>query len=81
DMGGEPHIYIFPKYRRKGHGSRLLKKYLIVNHLVGDNRYVFYKAYSDMGKSLVESFSSKHRNFHVIKVEKSKYIIIRDSRF
>ena len=44
DMAREPHVYVLEEYRGYGYGSRLLKKYLVENELVGSSKYVYYSA-------------------------------------
>ena len=81
DMTWEPHVYVLEGYRGNGYGSRLLKKYLVENELVGSNKYVYYNAGTDDGEKLINRFSKQNHEFKVIEVDKRKYIILKDSRF
>ena len=81
DMNREPHIYVLEEYRGRRYGSRLLKKYLVVNGLVGSNQYVYYDAGTDDGENLIRRFSERNHEFKVIEVEERKYIILKDYRF
>jgi GNAT superfamily N-acetyltransferase len=81
DMTWEPHVYVLEEYRGYGYGSRLLKKYLVENELVGSNKYVYYNADTDDGEKVINRFSKQNHEFKVIEVDKRKYIILKDSRF
>lgn len=81
DMNWEPHIYVLEEYRSLGYGTRLLKKYLVENELVGSNKYVYYNAGTDEGEQLIKRFSMLNHEFSVLRVDDRKYIIIKDSRF
>lgn len=81
DMNRKPQIHVLEEYRGCGYGSRLLKKYLVENELVGLNQYVYYYAGTDDGETLIRRFSERNREFKVIEVEERKYIILKDYRF
>lgn len=81
DMTCEPHLYVLEEYRGYGYGSRLLKKYLVENKLIGSNKYVYYNAGTDDGEKLINSFCKHNHEFKVIEVDKRKYKILKDSRF
>lgn len=81
DMNREPQIHVLEEYRGCGYGSRLLKKYIIENELVGSNQYVYYYAGTDDGENLIRRFSERNPEFKVIEVEDQKFIILKDSRF
>ena len=81
DMNWEPQIYVLEEYRGCGYGSRLLKKYLVENELVGSNKYVYYNVRTDSGEKLIKRFSKHNSEFKVINVDERKYIILRDHRF
>lgn len=81
DMNWEPHVYILGEYRAQGYGTRLLKKYMVENELVGSNKYVYYNAGTDEGEQLIKRFSMLNHEFSVLKVDDRKYIILKDSRF
>lgn len=81
DMNREPHVYVLEASRGNGYGSRLLKKYLVENELVGSNKYVYYNAGTDSGEKLLNGFTKQNKEFNVIKVDNRKYIILKDSRF
>lgn len=79
-MNWEPCLYL-REYRAQGYDTRLLKKYLVENELVGSNKYVYYNAGTDVGEHLIKRFSMLNHEFSVLKVDDQKYIILKDSRF
>jgi len=81
DMNREPHVYVLEEFRGCGYGTRLLKKYLVENELVGPNKYVYYNASTDAGEKLIKRFSERNHEFKVIEVDEGQYIIFKDYRF
>jgi GNAT superfamily N-acetyltransferase len=81
DMNREPHVYVLEEHRGYGYGSRLLKKYLLGNGLVGSNQYVYYYAGTVDGEKLIRRFSEQNSDFKVIEVGERKFIILKDCRF
>ena len=61
DMNREPHVYVLEASRGNGYGSRLLKKYLVENELVGSNKYVYYNAGTDAGEKLLNGFTKQNK--------------------